>query len=80
MTIKIIHYREKCIGCFACAEFASMRWRMSKKDGKSVLLGGVNNNGIYNTDIEEDEYNENKLVAKMCPSKVIKIIKIKDKK
>jgi ferredoxin len=53
---------------------------MSKKDGKSVLLGGVNNNGIYNTDIEEDEYNENKLVAKMCPSKVIKIIKIKDKK
>jgi ferredoxin len=79
MKIKIIHYREKCIGCFACAEFASMRWRMSKKDGKSVLLGGTNNNGVFNTEIEEDEYYENKLVAKMCPAKVIKVIKIQTK-
>ncbi|MEI6816317.1 MAG: ferredoxin [Bacteroidota bacterium] len=75
MKVKIIHYRANCIGCFACVEMASGRWAMSKKDGKSVLLGAVNNKGVYNVDVEEDEYEEEKLVADLCPAKVIKIIK-----
>ena len=34
----ISHQREKCIGCNYCVELAFNQWRMSKKDGKSVLL------------------------------------------
>ncbi|NCP84254.1 MAG: hypothetical protein GW823_05035 [Bacteroidetes bacterium] len=38
--IKILFHRQKCIGCNYCSEVAPQRWQMSKRDGKSVLLGG----------------------------------------
>ena len=43
--IRIIHQREKCIGCNYCVELAFDRWRMSKKDGKCTLIGGKNKKG-----------------------------------
>ena len=36
---KVIHEREKCIGCGACAAVCPDFWEMSD-DGKSVLKGG----------------------------------------
>ncbi|RMD45861.1 MAG: hypothetical protein D6831_02855, partial [Aquificota bacterium] len=45
--LQIIHYREKCIGCNACVEAAPDRWAISKKDGKAVLLKGIEKKGIY---------------------------------
>ena len=39
--------REKCIGCNYCAEFAPEYFRMSKKDGKSVLLKSVEKKGFH---------------------------------
>jgi ferredoxin len=41
LMFKLIHYRNRCIGCNACVEIAYHRWRMSKKDGKAVLLGAI---------------------------------------
>ena len=37
---RIVQYRDKCIGCNLCYEMWPLRWRMSKTDGKSVLVGG----------------------------------------
>ncbi len=70
---KILHYRERCIGCNICVELAPNRWRMSKKDGKAVLLGGVEKKGIYQISISELELNENELAREACPVKVIQI-------
>ena len=70
---RIIYYRNKCIGCNACVEAAYSRWRMSRKDGKSVLVGGINKKGVYNVKINDDEVAANKLAAAGCPPRIIKI-------
>lgn len=73
MSIRVIHYRSKCIGCHACVTLAADRWRMSRKDGKSVLLGGVEKKGVYTASITEDELERNKSAEKSCPSRVIQV-------
>lgn len=74
--IRIIQYRQKCIGCNACVEAAPQRWRMSKKDGKSVLLGANEKKGIYSVITHTDEYESNCEAAKNCPVNIIKVEKI----
>jgi ferredoxin len=44
--IRIIQQRIKCIGCNACVEAADYRWRISTKDGKCTLVGGVEKRGF----------------------------------
>lgn len=73
--IRIFHHRGKCIGCNACVEAAPWRWRISKKDGKSVLIGGKEKKGIFHLQTGEDELEENKLAAANCPVNIIKIQK-----
>lgn len=73
MSIRVIHYRAKCIGCHACVTLAPDRWRMSRKDGKSVLLGGVEKKGVYTASITVDELERNQSAAKVCPSRVIQV-------
>ncbi len=70
---KIIHYRKKCIGCNACVEVAPFRWRMSKKDGKSVLLESKEKKEFYIAWVSDDELEENKIAAQNCPVNIIKI-------
>ncbi|MBP9212822.1 MAG: ferredoxin [Bacteroidetes bacterium] len=74
--IRIIHFREKCIGCNACVELAPGRWRMSKKDGKSVLLEGEDVNGIVTAIADDNEYKANLSASRTCPTNVIKVEKI----
>ncbi|MCB0497468.1 MAG: ferredoxin [Cyclobacteriaceae bacterium] len=69
----ITHQREKCIGCNYCVEIAYDRWRMSKKDGKATLLGGVNRKGFYTVKVREDELDENIKAAEACPVKIIHV-------
>lgn len=71
--IRIIHYREKCIGCNACVEVADFRWRISRKDGKCTLVGGAEKKGIYMALVDNDEEEANRLAAANCPVKIIKI-------
>ncbi len=75
--IRITHQRAKCIGCNYCVEFAYERWRISKKDGKVTLIGGINKKGFYTAKVGDDEYQANINAAKACPVKIIRIEKIK---
>ncbi len=68
--------RDKCIGCNYCVELAYDRWRMSKKDGKSNLLGSTEKKGFYTVRVEDEEYEANDKAAKSCPVKIIKVKKI----
>jgi ferredoxin len=70
---RIVQYRDKCIGCNLCYEMWPLRWRMSKTDGKSVLVGGEKKKLVYTTLISEDEVEINKKIADACPVKLIKI-------
>jgi len=72
---RIIHHRQKCIGCNACVEVAPYRWRISKKDGKSVLIEGKEKKGIYNVHASDDEFEENQIAAQNCPVNIIRIEK-----
>lgn len=74
--IRIFHQRKKCIGCNACVEVNNSRWRISRKDGKSTLIGSVEKKGIYMVSVFDDEYNANELAAKNCPVKIIRLEKV----
>jgi ferredoxin len=71
--IQIIHQRNKCIGCNACVEIASFRWRMSRKDGKSILIGAKEKKGFYILHTGTDESEEACEAARNCPVKIIKV-------
>jgi len=72
----ITYQREKCIGCNYCVEIAWEHWRMSKKDGKSNLLGSTNKKGFHTLRLDEDAYELNKRAAEACPVKIIRVKKI----
>ena len=74
--IQIAYKREKCIGCNYCIELAPDRWRMNKKDGRSVLLGSRVRKGFYTVEVHDLEYESNKASAKVCPMKIIRINKL----
>jgi ferredoxin len=77
--IRITHFRSKCIGCNACVEVAPQRWRVSKKDGKSVLLGGKEKKGIFSVLVHDDELVDNRVASRMCPTNIIQVEVIKKK-
>jgi ferredoxin len=70
---KIIHYRNKCIGCAICYELQPQHWRMSKKDGKATLLHSVGKKGIYSLEIPSTDLKHTKEIVKACPVRVIKL-------
>jgi len=72
--------REKCIGCNYCAELDPEHFRMSKKDGKSVLLSSVNKKGFYTArlTVAPDPATAYS-AAKACPVNIIKVSEV-DKK
>lgn len=74
--IRIVFQRDKCIGCNACTEAASYRWRLSRKDGKSNLIGGVKKKKFYINTVGDDEWETNKRASDNCPVKIIKLEKI----
>ena len=74
--IRIIQQRIKCIGCNACVEAADYRWRISTKDGKCTLVGGVEKRGFYSVLVNDYELDENLKAAKNCPVNIIKIHEI----
>lgn len=73
MNITIIHQRAKCIGCNYCVEQAPERWRMSKKDGKSVLIGGIEKKNFFVAKVSFTEKEANEKAAKVCPVNIIQV-------
>jgi ferredoxin len=66
--------RAKCIGCNYCQEIAPEQYRMSKKDGKAVLLHARNRNGFHTVKLHGVDAIENNLKAEeACPAKIIKV-------
>ena len=66
--------RDKCIGCNYCAEFAPEYFRMSKKDGKSVLLKSVEKKGFHTIKVTNPEaFEPCEKAAKACPVKIISV-------
>ena len=70
---RITYFRDKCIGCNACVEAASDRWRISRKDGKSILLEGQAHGDTVQALIHDDEHARNALAAANCPVKIIRL-------
>ncbi|TDL99835.1 MAG: ferredoxin [Flavobacteriaceae bacterium] len=66
--------RDKCIGCNYCAEMAPGQFKMSKKDGKSVLLRSVNKKGFHTLkDLDDSILEDNQKAASACPVKIISV-------
>jgi len=71
--VVVTHHRKKCIGCNYCVEIAHEFWRMSKKDGKSVLLGANEKKGVHTLRLNDDALQANEAAAKACPVRIIEV-------
>ena len=66
--------RDKCIGCNYCAEFAPDFFRMSRKDGKSVLLKSADKKGFFTLKTPSAEaYDPCDKAARACPVNIISV-------
>jgi ferredoxin len=70
--IRVVQHRHKCIGCNACVEADPFRWRISRKDGKSVLIGGKEKKGWYSVLVDDDEETRLQQAATHCPVNIIR--------
>jgi ferredoxin len=71
---KVILYRNKCIGSSICREMQPELWRMSRKDGKAVLLRSIEKKEIYQLNIHDSMHSLSNEVAEACPARVIKVV------
>jgi len=69
----VVQRRHKCIGCNYCVEIAPEFWRMSRKDGKSVLLGAEDKRGNFVLKIPDTNFELHKKAADVCPLKIIDV-------
>jgi len=72
--MKIIHEREKCIGCGSCAAICPKYWELAE-DGKSKLLGAKKDSKSGNYELEIKEIKCNQQAADACPLGIIHIKK-----
>lgn len=70
---KIIHQREKCIRCGACAIACSDFFKMNKKDNLADLKKSKKVKNNFELTIESKDIDCAKKAANTCPVKVIKI-------
>jgi ferredoxin len=74
--IRILYTRSKCIGCGYCSDLVPERWEISKKDGKSNLIGSNEKKGVFSVKVFDFEFERNKKAEEICPIKIIKVDKI----
>lgn len=72
--IKLIHNRDKCIGCNVCVECSSSNWKINSEDGKADLIDSKETKkGVFVKDISVLELEENKLAEDSCPVGIIHV-------
>ena len=71
--IQIAQHRHKCIGCNACVEIDPYRWRITKNDGKSVLVGSQEKKGWHLVKVGDDERELALDAARVCPVNIIQV-------
>jgi ferredoxin len=74
--IRVVQHRFKCIGCNACVEADPFRWRISRKDGKSVLIGGQEKKGWFSVLVDDDEEDKLLQAKTHCPVNIIRFEKL----
>ena len=68
---KVIHYKEKCIGCGYCAALCPEHWEMGS-DGKSHLKGSKETEkDVFEKEVED--VGCNKQAEEQCPTHAIKV-------
>jgi len=72
--MKIIHEREKCIGCGGCVASCPDFWEMAD-DNKSKLKGSKPNSESGNFELEVTEPACNQSAADSCPMSIIHLEK-----
>ncbi|NOU61685.1 ferredoxin [Marinifilum caeruleilacunae] len=70
---KVYQRREKCIGCAYCVSIAPGFWAMNERDGKCDLLGSHLLKKEHVLEIFEDEVEQNRKAAEICPTNCIRI-------
>ena len=69
--IIITYQRAKCIGCNYCVELDFEHWRITKKDGKSTLIGAIEKKGFHTLKLNSGDVALHNKVAKVCPADII---------
>ncbi len=65
--------RDKCIGCNYCEELCPSLFKMSKKDGKSVLLNSRDRKGFHTIKTTTDFHEASENAKNACPVKIISV-------
>ena len=71
---KFIFNRQKCIGCGICQELQPDFWRMSKKDGKAVLLNATSKKDLFLLPIHSSQLAQSQKTAEACAAKSIQLV------
>jgi len=72
---KILHYRDRCLGCAYCIEVAPSLFAVNEKDGKVDLINSSTKNGVQSVSVNDYFETEAKEAAELCPAKIIIIQK-----
>ncbi|HIP36253.1 MAG TPA: ferredoxin [Crocinitomix sp.] len=65
--------RDKCIGCNYCEELCPQMFKMSKKDGKSVLLKSTDKKGFHTVRTTPEFHESAENAKQACPVKIISV-------
>ncbi len=65
--------RDKCIGCNYCEELCPSLFKMSKKDGKSVLLKSTDRKGFHTLRTTPELHDAAQNAKEACPVKIISV-------
>jgi len=70
--MKIVHEREKCIGCGSCVALCPKYFEIAE-DGKAQLLNSKKNPEAGNEELEIEKIDCAQEAADICPVQCIKI-------
>ena len=70
--LKVIHQRDDCISCGACAAIAPDFWEMDE-DGLSTLKGAQKVVDNFELEIDQKDKAENEEAAEVCPVQIIHV-------
>ena len=74
---KILHYKDECISCGACAAICPEFWEMDE-DGLSTLKGATKVGENFELEISSDDKAENEEAAEVCPVQIIHVREVSD--